>query len=651
MLDGYTISAIYRGGFGEVYYALSDAGREVALKLLQNNSEIELRGVQQCLNLSHPNLVTIFDVRQDADGDHWIIMEYIGGETLDQAVRANPVGMPMETVRKWLRGVCDGVSYLHSRGLVHRDLKPANIFSDDGIIKVGDVGLSKFITPSRRSAQTQSVGTVYYMAPEVARGRYGKEVDTYALGVMLYEMLTGHVPFDGESTGEILMKHLTEKPDLSKLPPRMQPVVGRALEKDPSKRFATADEFLAAFDAAVHGRPLDIPADAFEGGRRGDGQPRPQPPPLKPQPGQPRTLAPQVRDNVACRPTSFRGRMQQCNLHWGKVLLMGGLVGFLWGRLNDDGSGTVWRATSMGVLIALVAAPVVRRFVGGKPHASDMQQPRVVQPVAVRQPDGTLQPVGMPRNIAQKPLMDAQAGGYRPLASRPLGRRARAAQWLTSAAIAPVIVAALTAALVLLAPSLLCYPSETTPRPSSIALFSLTALAGSWLLTAAVKLQESHWRQPGAGGEDARKRLVQAVAGGLTGAVAFAVASYLNINEQSLFGWKGERGLFESLGENPLVGSGGPGAGDPTLLGHIVFFAGLFGLRAWWRQIDLGREGRFRPVSVLLTLVVAWLWAAVFTFPQVWGLLWAAVISATVQLASPWMPAARPSEQAKGLRR
>ena len=195
VLDGYTIKrAIYRGGFGEVYYALSDGGREVALKLLQNNTEIELRGVQQCLNLSHPNLVTIFDVREDADGDHWIIMEFIGGETLDAAIRRHPQGMPMEVVRRWLPGIAAGVAYLHSRGLVHRDLKPANVFSDAGVVKVGDVGLSKFITPSRRSAQTQSVGTVYYMAPEVAKGRYGKEVDVYALGIMLYEMLTGRVP-------------------------------------------------------------------------------------------------------------------------------------------------------------------------------------------------------------------------------------------------------------------------------------------------------------------------------------------------------------------------------------------------------------------------------------------------------------------------
>ncbi len=253
-LDGYTIKrAIYRGGFGEVYYALTDAGREVALKLLQNNSEIELRGVQQCLNLSHPNLVTIFDVKQDRDGDHWIIMEYVAGETLDMAVHRYPNGMPMEEVRNWLRGIADGVGFLHERGIVHRDLKPGNVFSEANVVKIGDVGLSKFITPSRRSAQTQSVGTVYYMAPEVAKGRYGMEVDVYALGIMLYEMITGRVPFEGESTGEILMKHLSEKPDLTKLPERLRPVIDMALQKDPKERFSTIRELHEAFESAVIG--------------------------------------------------------------------------------------------------------------------------------------------------------------------------------------------------------------------------------------------------------------------------------------------------------------------------------------------------------------------------------------------------------------
>ncbi len=135
---------------------------------------------------------------------------------------------------------------LHDHGIVHRDLKPGNIFCDEGMVKLGDYGLSKFISCSRRSGHTESVGTVHYMAPEIANGRYGKEIDIYALGVILYEMLTGRVPFEGESVGEVLMKHLTTPPDVSMLAEPFRGVVARALEKDPAKRFASVPEMLSA---------------------------------------------------------------------------------------------------------------------------------------------------------------------------------------------------------------------------------------------------------------------------------------------------------------------------------------------------------------------------------------------------------------------
>ena len=138
------------------------------------------------------------------------------------------------------------MGYLHEHGIVHRDLKPGNIFCDEGVVKVGDYGLSKFISCSRRSGHTESVGTVHYMAPEVANGRYGKEIDIYALGVILYEMLTGRVPFEGESIGEVLMKHLTAKPDVSMLAEPYRSVVARAMEKDPASAIPSAAEMMAA---------------------------------------------------------------------------------------------------------------------------------------------------------------------------------------------------------------------------------------------------------------------------------------------------------------------------------------------------------------------------------------------------------------------
>src|SRR5262249_43121060 len=108
--------------------------------------------------------------------------------------------------------------------------------------KVGDYGLSKLIGGSQAMAQTQSVGTVHYMAPEISTGNYNRSIDIYACGVILYEMLTGRVPFEGESAGEILMKHLTSMPDLSKVPTAFVPALDQALAKNPARRYRTITE-------------------------------------------------------------------------------------------------------------------------------------------------------------------------------------------------------------------------------------------------------------------------------------------------------------------------------------------------------------------------------------------------------------------------
>lgn len=255
-LDGYTIKrGIGVGGFGEVYYAVSDAGKEVALKRVQRNHDVELRGVTQCLNLKHPNLVVLYDIRHDPDGEAWVVMEYIAGPSLKDVLTRHPQGIPREEVLRWFRGIAAAVACLHDHGIVHRDLKPANIFDDHGTVKVGDYGLSKYITCSRRAGNTESVGTCHYMAPEIGKGRYGKEVDIYALGVILYEMLTGRVPFDGESVQEVMMKHLVDEPDLSALSEPFRPVIRCALAKDPARRFSSVAEMVAALEAATAGQP------------------------------------------------------------------------------------------------------------------------------------------------------------------------------------------------------------------------------------------------------------------------------------------------------------------------------------------------------------------------------------------------------------
>ena len=249
-LDGYTLKrGIGHGGFGEVYYGVSDGGKEVALKLVRSNLEVELRGVAQCLNLKHPNLVNLYDLRTDARGDHWVVMEYVSGEPLGLVLGRHQQGLAPELVQQWFLALARAVTYLHDHGIVHRDLKPGNIFLENGIIKIGDYGLSKCISGSQRLAQTQSVGTVHYMAPEIGSGNYNKQIDIYAAGIILYEMLTGRVPFDGESSAEILMKHLTARPDLRKLPAEYVPIVEKALAKDPAQRFPSMAEMARAIEA------------------------------------------------------------------------------------------------------------------------------------------------------------------------------------------------------------------------------------------------------------------------------------------------------------------------------------------------------------------------------------------------------------------
>jgi len=244
-LDGFTIErAAGRGGFGEVYYAVSDGGREVALKAVQNYEQIELRGISQCMNLKSPHLVTIFDVKHNERNEPFVIMEYVSGPSLRDLITESPHGLGVQKAAFFLREIAKSLSYLHECGIVHRDLKPSNIFYENGYVKVGDYGLAKAISASRHSGHTITVGTVHYMAPEIGAGSYNRSIDIYALGVLLYEMLTGDVPFMGSSPAEILMKHMTATPEVNNIAEPFAHVVKKALAKDPAERYQTVQEMV-----------------------------------------------------------------------------------------------------------------------------------------------------------------------------------------------------------------------------------------------------------------------------------------------------------------------------------------------------------------------------------------------------------------------
>ena len=254
-LAGYTIQrAAGRGGFGEVYYALSDGGRQVALKVVQNYEQIELRGIGQCMNMKSPHLVTIFDVKHNAENKPFVVMEYVDGPSLRDLINESPGGLGQQKAAFFLREIAKGLSFLHDCGIVHRDLKPGNIFYENGSVKIGDYGLSKAISTGANSGQTITVGTVNYMAPEIGAGRYDRSIDIYALGVILYEMLTGQVPFFGDSPAEVLLKHVSAEPDLAELDEPFKTVLRKSLAKDPADRYQTVQEMVEDIFGAEHVR-------------------------------------------------------------------------------------------------------------------------------------------------------------------------------------------------------------------------------------------------------------------------------------------------------------------------------------------------------------------------------------------------------------
>ena len=262
------------GGMADVYCAEDlQLGRRVAVKVLHRRFAEDASFVERfrleassAAGLSHPNVVAIYD-RGTWDDTFYIVMEYLEGRTLKEVV-AQDGPLPPARAVALIEQVLKAARFAHSRSIVHRDLKPHNVIVDaEDRAKVTDFGIAK--AGASDLTETGSImGTAQYLSPEQAEGRVvGPPSDLYSIGIMLYELLTGRVPFDADSPVAIALKHMQEPP----VPPRqlrgdvspaLEAVVLRSLAKDPDQRYQNADEFLAALEAAEQAPATVVAAPA-----------------------------------------------------------------------------------------------------------------------------------------------------------------------------------------------------------------------------------------------------------------------------------------------------------------------------------------------------------------------------------------------------
>jgi serine/threonine protein kinase len=255
-----------RGGMATVYKGYqSDIDRYVAVKVLPQLPEQDQAFVERfkleartIARLQHPHILPIYDFGDEA-GLLYLVTAYAPGGSLNEQILKGP--LPLATVDRLLREIAPALDYAHRQGIIHRDIKPANILLDrEGNALLADFGIVKLLEGTSVSNLTGTsgiVGTPAYMSPEQANGQpVDGRTDVYALGVVMYEMLTGRQPFSAETPLQLLLKHLNEPPPLLRdqmkdLPPALDIVLQRALAKDPADRYQTAAQFAQAFAQAI----------------------------------------------------------------------------------------------------------------------------------------------------------------------------------------------------------------------------------------------------------------------------------------------------------------------------------------------------------------------------------------------------------------
>ncbi len=263
------------GGMAVVYRALdTQLNRIVAIKILRDTYASDpgflarfKREAQSAAGLSHPNIVNVYDVGQDGDLNY-IVMEYVDGGNLKEVINREaplPTGQALEFAAQ----ICDAIGYAHSRNLIHRDIKPQNILIDkSGRVKVADFGIAKGQGDMTLTQTGVTLGTVHYFSPEQAKGLPATpQSDLYSIGVVLYEMLTGRIPFESDNPVALALKHLEEPPPPPRrfnpnIPPDLEQIVLKSLSKNPTQRYANAAAFaqiLRNFESQAQGATSVVP--------------------------------------------------------------------------------------------------------------------------------------------------------------------------------------------------------------------------------------------------------------------------------------------------------------------------------------------------------------------------------------------------------
>ena len=391
------------GGMGTVYLGIDlMLDRRVALKMLRpdlaRDAQIVERFRSEAVTLariSHPRVATLYSFFRDHD-QLFMVMEYVPGKTLDRVLSEDGAMPPDRAVPVFCQAL-DGIDHAHRLGIIHRDLKPGNLMLlADGTIKVMDFGIARVLGTSRLTRTGRLVGTVEYMSPEQVRGREaGVSSDIYSLGIVLFEMLTGRVPFHAESEYELMRAQLEDAPPPPRtfapgIPPALEAAVLRALAKDPAARFPTASDFRAA----LLSQAFTAPAEA------------------RVIPGAPALKATRLADAQPARPASSQRRLSRA-------------AGILWSNSKYYAGAAALLAIAAIVALVLVGSPQNKPAAESKPLQAPQEEQRPTQHPTTTPAPARPATAAAPVRMNEPP--DVHASAEQDIADRERERRRAAA--------------------------------------------------------------------------------------------------------------------------------------------------------------------------------------------------------------------------------